>query len=41
MLWAKEKFDFHPVYNGIWLKPLRSLLQKLRDSASLCIKIGG
>ena len=37
----KSFSEFYPVYNGVCLKLLGSLLWKLGDFAPLCIKIGG
>ena len=36
----KRFLEFYLVYNGLCLKFLESLLQKLGDFAFLCIKIG-
>ena len=37
----KSFLEFYLVDNGICMKLLESLLQKLGDFASLCIKMGG
>ena len=37
----KSFLEFYLAYNGLCLKLLGSILQKLGDFASLCIKIGG
>ena len=37
----KSFLEFYLVDNGVCMKLLESLLQKLGDFASLCIKMGG